>query len=134
MVGEGGWVAVLEGTEVVQANKTKEFEAKRMKVMRAEERRRVKGCTCDGRAVGSQGGKNATSIHPLHPPLLVPSLPAGLFSCFLSMRIWEEPKEEGRQDVVSLVFGRGIYFFQMSKDLPSSHTDLQGHVYARERG
>lgn len=131
MVGEGGWVAGLEGTEVVQANKTKEFEAKRMKVMRAEERR-VKGCPCDGRAVGSQGGKNATSIHPLHPLLLVPSLPAGLFSCFLSMRIWEEPKEEGRQDVVSLVFGRGMYFFQISKDLPSSHTDLQG--YARERG
>lgn len=56
MVGEGVWVAGLEGTKVAQANKTREFEVKRMKVMRAEEGRRARGCTCDGRAVGSQGG------------------------------------------------------------------------------
>lgn len=48
------------------------------------------------------GGRNATSVHPLHPPPLSLFLLV-LFSCFHSVRIWEEPKGEGRQDVVSLV-------------------------------
>lgn len=105
---EGGWVAGLEATEVARVNKTRDFGVKKMKVKQAEEGRRARE---DARAMGEPQVPRGLEM----PPAFIRStllfwfrlFLLVLFSCFHSMRIWEGgPQEEGRQDVVSLEFGR----------------------------